>query len=156
MSVKRKHSELRNFIPNHSGEDKNAPNSVPIRRREKKQIFVPKPLGERKNFWELVSYHSRTKKNTRTTFQKTFFRGIPFWIYFETQKIPLLELFFQGITETILSLFRTIFSKWNFDGNSTNTPTKNKIWAKTAVKIILHILCTFGAVIACVLHFVQI
>ncbi len=51
-------SELCYFVSNHSAEDK-------------KMLDIPfRIIKQTKNFWKLIPYHSRTKKNTWMTFKK--------------------------------------------------------------------------------------
>jgi hypothetical protein len=86
MSWKRKHLELRNFVPNHFAEDKNARN-----------LAKEKPLQIRSEPFK------NKEKNKRLSFnKKTFFRTIPFCFvpnlgmgYSETQGIPRKEHFFS-------------------------------------------------------------
>jgi hypothetical protein len=64
-----KHSELRNFVPNHSAEAKYARNSIRYHFTEDKNTeFSSKPLSERKILLKSFPNHSRTQKNSRMTF----------------------------------------------------------------------------------------
>jgi hypothetical protein len=44
-----------NYLPNHSSEEKNAQNSVPLDRKKPSNIFVPKHIKEKKNSSEFHS-----------------------------------------------------------------------------------------------------
>jgi hypothetical protein len=121
-----------NSFPNHFQKRK-LWNSVPNHFRKKKQLGIPfQTIFGRENTSKSVPNHFGTENTRKTmTFDSCFvklhyFREIPFRsVWFRTTKLTLsmntefcgMSTFFRGITETVPSLFRGIFSERNFDGN---------------------------------------
>ncbi len=113
--------KLRNFVPNHFQKKKNSG-------------FHSEPFSEEKTLENLFQTIFRTENTRKTTtfvscfLKLNYFRGIPFrFVRFRTTKLALLmntefrgmSTFFRGITKTVPSIFRGIFSERNFDGNPT-------------------------------------
>jgi hypothetical protein len=116
--------------------------SEPFSEEKKNSEFHSEPFSEEKTLENLFQPIFRTE-NTRktTTFVSCFvklhyFRGIPFhFLRLHTTKLVLLmntefrgmSTFFRGITKTVPSLFRGIFSERNFHGNPSRK-SQDEFW----------------------------